>query len=48
MEVVPPYLGVLEALEFHVSNSLVNGLQRAAVEDLLQLCTAGPPQCRTG
>lgn len=30
-------------------NLLVNGLERAGVGGvLLQLCTAGPPQCRTG
>lgn len=40
--ITPPYLGVLEAVGFHVSNSLVNGLMRGG--DLLQLCTAGPPQ----
>lgn len=48
VEVTPPYLGVLEAVGFHVSNLLVNGLERAGVGDLLQLCTAGPPQCRKG
>lgn len=29
--ITPPYLGVLEAVGFHVSNSLVNGLMRAGV-----------------
>lgn len=28
---MPSYLGVLEAVGFHVSNSLVNGLVRAGV-----------------
>lgn len=42
--ITPPYLGVLEAVGFHASNSLVKGLLRAGVGDLLQLCTAGSPQ----
>lgn len=41
---MPPCLGALKAVGFHVFNLLVNGLKRAGVEDLLQLCTAGPPQ----
>lgn len=41
--ITPPYLGVLEAVGFHVSNLLVNGLVRAGVGDL-QICTAGSPQ----
>lgn len=47
VEVTPPYLGVLEAVGFHVSNLLVNGLERAGMGHLLQLCTARPPQWRT-
>lgn len=31
MEVKVPYLGVHEAVGFHVSNLLVNGLERARV-----------------
>lgn len=39
--VTPPYLGVLEAVGFHVSNLLVNN---GLVGDLLQHCTAESPQ----
>lgn len=42
--ITPPYLGVLEAVGYRVSNSLVSGLVRAGVGDLFQLCIAGPPQ----
>lgn len=38
---MPPYLGALKAVGFRVSSLPVNGLMRAGVEDLLQLCTAG-------
>lgn len=41
--ITPPYLGVLEAVGFHVSNLLVNGIVRAGEGNLLRLCTAGLP-----